>query len=81
MTILSRRDVQRLVEDTGLSLVSLAKPRSCHYHLLVARADGTTAKFVMSSTPSDKRGLLNILSRLKGFAKGTFNPITERNPK
>lgn len=81
MTILSRRDVQRLVGDTGLSLVSLDKPRSSHYHLLVTRADGTTAMFVLPSSPSDKRGLLNILSRLKGFAKGTYNPITERNPK
>lgn len=78
MAQLSPRDVRRLIEGVGLVLVSLGKPRAGHYHVRLARADGTEAMFVLPSTPSDCRGLLNRTAELRRFARGQYNPITER---
>jgi len=78
---LSRRQVQQLVEEAGLVLAGLDRPRSSHYHLHVTRSDGTTAMFVLPGSPGDCRGIKNELARLKRFARGDFNPITPRNPK
>lgn len=78
MAQLSPRDVRRLIDETGCSLVSLDKPRTGHYHLRVARPDGLVATFILPSTPSDCRGLLNKTAELRRFARGHYNPITER---
>lgn len=78
MTVLSRKDVAKLVEEAGLVLASLHQPRRCHYHLHATRQDGLTAMFVLPSTPGDWRGLKNEVAKLKRFARGDYNPITPR---
>lgn len=78
---LSRRDIAKLIEPTGLALVGLDRPRSSHYHLTLRRADGVAAMFILPSTPSDWRGLKNKVAELKRFARGDYNPIMQRNQK
>lgn len=78
---LTERRVRQVVEDAGLILSAINKPRSGHYHLRVVRPDGFSAMFVMASTASDTRSLLNETARLRRFARGDFNPIKERNQK
>jgi hypothetical protein len=78
---LTERRVRQVVEDAGLILSAINKPRSGHYHLRVTRPDGFTAMFVMASTAGDSRALLNETARLRRFARGAFNPIQERTQK
>jgi hypothetical protein len=68
----------QLVEAAGLAVVSVNVPRSGHVKVQVARSDNTTALFVFAGSPSDKRAAQNNLCRLKRFARGDYNPITER---
>ena len=70
----------QLVEAAGLAVVSVNVPRSGHVKVWVMRPDQATAMFIFAGSPSDKRAAQNNLCRLKRFARGDFNPITERTP-
>ena len=77
--MLRQRDIKRMVQDAGLTLVSAAICGSGHWRLRVRRSDGQEATCVMPCTPGDHRGLLNKASELRRFARGVIH-LDSRRP-
>lgn len=76
-----RNDIKDMVAKAGLAVVEIASQR-CHFKVTVARPDGFAAMFVFAVTTSDnKRADKNNFARLKRFACGKLNPITDRSCK
>lgn len=71
-------DARQLVEREGLTVLEIAHTRAMHIRVRVRNKSGVCANFFVASTPSDWRGSRNIRSELRRFAKGLFNPISDR---
>lgn len=67
MTVRRKRDIRALVEQAGLSLLSI-DDSSGHLKARIAARDGRTGRQVFAKTPSDHRGDLNKLACLRRFA-------------
>lgn len=73
-----QRLARELVQAAGLDLLEMAVSGGSHLRVTIRRPDGATVVSFFALTPSDRRGQLNKLAELRRFARGAFNPITER---
>lgn len=62
------RKIAQFVDDIGgLSVVDVQKSK--HWKVRVARADGATHLLIFPDTSSDCRGMLNLRSEARKFAR------------
>ena len=62
------RDLRKLIADTGLQVVDFGRAANNHFAFVVRNQCGAQKKLFFSSTPSDKRAILNKSSDLRRFA-------------
>lgn len=67
-----------LTRSAGLTIVECCKTGHSHIKARLQRPDGVQANFFFASTPSEKRGFNNKLAELRRFARGEYNPVTQR---
>lgn len=63
----SIREIRKMVEREGLTLVSI--DRSRRHPQVVVEKNGKRGIFVVCGTPSDKRSMLNIRADMRRFAR------------
>ena len=73
------REVKKLVEAAGLTLVSIAHSGGNHIKAVVQNHDGGQFITFHPLTPSDRRGEKNKLAELRRFARGILSPIQSRS--
>lgn len=75
------REVKKLVEAAGLTLVSITHSGGTHLKAIVQNSGGGQFISFHALTPSDHRGEKNKLAELRRYARGVLSPVQSRSKK